>query len=126
MVAPLNAAQFAAILSSSGLSDACLAKLFRVNQSTVSRLRHAKIRKIAKYLGTLQESGKLPAQQDQRLAVLLAELGELAQGAPALRALLQNLHTIMHQLPALAPTATDSDTQALGSEDQTKLAPQGP
>jgi predicted transcriptional regulator len=97
MISPPNAQQFAMVLTHTGLSDASLAKLFGVNQSTVSRLRHAKIQKVRRYSAALEASGYAITDHDQQFATRMAELTGLAKRTPALRDLLLNLHRIMHE-----------------------------
>jgi hypothetical protein len=91
-----DAQQFAVILARTGLSDALLAKLFGVNQSTVSRLRHAKIRKIKRYFTTLETGSVLTEAEHEELAARMIELTMIAKRNPSLRTILTNLHKIMH------------------------------
>lgn len=93
-----SAQQFAAILSHSGLSDARLASLFGVNQSTISRLRNCKIKKIGKYWAAAQESGLLTDGAHERFRERMAELEGAARQNPDLRVLLEKLHNFMQKL----------------------------
>ena len=96
LVSP-SAPQFAEFLSHAGLSDARLVNLFGVSQSTVSRLRNGKIKKIGKYWVTLQESGALTGGTDEQFAERMAELQKAAKSSSALRVLLENLHNFMQE-----------------------------
>jgi hypothetical protein len=98
VIVPPDAQQFAMILAQTGLSDAFLAKLFGVNQSTVSRLRNAKIKKTNRYFIALEAGRVLTGAHDEQLAARMIELTTIAGRSPTLRMLLLNLHKLMQEM----------------------------
>ena len=76
------------------MTDADLAKVLGVNQSTVSRLKRGKIAKVFKHQRKLDEHLGLAAadQSDD-----FGELISIAQSSPALREALVALHRLMRE-----------------------------
>lgn len=83
-----------ATIERSGMTDAELATLLKVNQSTISRLRHGKIAKVSKYQRKLDAHfGLGGGDRDNDLSELMAT----AQSSPALRETLVALHRLMRE-----------------------------
>lgn len=92
-----NPQQFATILSRSGLSEVRLADLLGVHQSTVSRLKNCKIKKIERYWVAFKMSDVPTDGIDEQFAERMADLERAARHSPTLRVLLQKLHEIMQE-----------------------------
>lgn len=82
------------MLAASGLKDAALVQILNTSQSTVSRLRHCKIRKVGKYLEALDESGVCRPDFD----ACMRDLARAAVSRPSLKQLLEKLHSLMQEL----------------------------
>ncbi len=91
----LGETSFASTLAATGLSDKDLSALFRVNQSTVSRLRTGKTRRIGKYAALLEARGLAPADRTDQIDAAMISLAALARTTPALATLLCNLHKLL-------------------------------
>lgn len=86
--------RLSAAIQRSSLTDAELAAVLGVNQSTISRLKHGKIAKVAKYQRKLDEHlGAGPAGRTDDLSELVA----MAQLSPALREALVALQRLMRE-----------------------------
>ena len=81
-------------ISRSGMTDAELALVLGVNQSTISRLRHCKIMNVAKHQRKLDEHlGTVTADQTGDLSELIA----MAETSPALHEMLVALCRFMRE-----------------------------
>jgi len=76
------------------MTDAKLASVLGVNQSTVSRLKHGKIAKVARHQRKLDEYLGLGANDR---AEDFSELVAIAQSSPALREALVALQRLMRE-----------------------------
>jgi ribosome-binding protein aMBF1 (putative translation factor) len=83
-----------ATMGRSGMTDAELAAVLGVNQSTISRLKHGKIAKVAKHQRRLDRHLGLGAGDG---ADDLSELIALARASPALREALFALQRLMRE-----------------------------
>lgn len=87
-------ARLSTTIMQSGMTDAELAKVLGVNQSTVSRLRHGKVAKVAKYQRKLDQHLSLAvADRPDPLSELIA----MTQYSPALRDALVALRRLMQE-----------------------------
>lgn len=87
-------ARLSTTISRSGLTDAELATVLGVNQSTVSRLKHGRISKVTKHQRKLDEYlGRAATGQIGGLSELMA----IAESSPALRETLAALYRLMRE-----------------------------
>jgi transcriptional regulator with XRE-family HTH domain len=87
-------ARLSAAIKRSGMTEAQLAKIFDVSQSTISRLKNGKIAKVSTYLQKLTEFlGPSYSEGDGDFSELVA----LAKSSPALREALLALQRLMHE-----------------------------
>jgi transcriptional regulator with XRE-family HTH domain len=86
--------RLAATIDRSGLTDAQLAEILNVNQSTVSRLRHQLIKKVAKYQKGLDAhlGRSTDADGDE-----ISDLMSMATLSPALRDTLMAIERLMRE-----------------------------
>lgn len=92
-----DADRLATLLAQSGLNDAFYVKLFGVDQSTVSRLRRKKTKKVQKYISIIEATGALKASPEESFSNVIGQLATLAREKPALRQLLQGVHDLMQE-----------------------------
>jgi transcriptional regulator with XRE-family HTH domain len=83
-----------ATIGRSGMTDAKLASVLGVNQSTVSRLKHGRIAKVARHQRKLDEYLGLGASDRTDD---FSELMAIAQSSPALREALVALRRLMRE-----------------------------
>jgi transcriptional regulator with XRE-family HTH domain len=89
-----NHVRFLALAQRSGLSDADLAKVLKVNQSTVWRLKNDRIAKNEKHIALLERHiQQSPSTEDDELDDLIA----MAKLSPRLRTALLALRRLMHE-----------------------------
>lgn len=97
MEGKLGYVRLMALVDKSGLTDAGLSALLRVDQSTVSRLKNNHILKVSKYIRILEAhlgSGAPDELSDEDVA---RELLELSRRSPQLRETLRSLHRLMRE-----------------------------
>lgn len=88
--------EVAAVITQSGRSDKFFVDLFGVNQSTVSRLRSGKIKKVQKYRALLGQAGLIRGSPPSLAADQIQELVTVAEQHAPLRELLTSLHNFVH------------------------------
>lgn len=93
-----TAEEVAGIIQRSGYRDAFFTDLFAVNQSTVSRLRAAKIKKANKYLDILIKNKISSMPEASSSAALLWDLIEAADSHPELAEVLEGLQRFVHKI----------------------------
>lgn len=81
----------------SGQNDHYFVELFGVNQSTVSRLRAKKTRKVRQYLDKLQSSDGFHGEAIDHIDVAMSALAATAKNDPELAELLHALKKFVHK-----------------------------
>ncbi len=89
--------EVACALDASGKPDRYFVEMLGVHQSTVSRLRAKKIRKVGKYREILEKNGLLLSPRQKAVALELQALAAAANGQPELRQLISSLHQFVHK-----------------------------
>lgn len=84
-------------LEASGLKDKALMPILGVSQSTVSRLRHAKIGRVRRYLLALDVIQAPDGVAGETLNRSMAELAAQAESDLELRRVLFGLHKLMQR-----------------------------
>lgn len=92
------AEEVATAIQGSGRRDAFFVDLFKVNQSTVSRLRAGKIRKAHKYKVMLVEHCLIHADDSSPMPINVKGLIEAANSHPELAEALIGLQKFVHKI----------------------------
>lgn len=92
-----DAEALAHAMRASGQSDHFFVALFGVAQSTVSRLRAQKIRKVSKYINKMVEVGELRIDAIDDIEASMKALAMAARGDPELAEALHALKKFVHK-----------------------------